>query len=258
VLIDPFTVGAQIVNFLILVWILRRLLYGPITRAMAAREARIREELDHAARLRGEAEAEGARYRELTAGFESERSARLADAREELDAWRREHTRTVRQEVETMRQRWQQALEQEKGAFYLELRRRAGREVFAVARRALHDLADSELEARVIDRFLARLQRLEPGERDQLMAAARADGGVVTVRTAYPLAAADEARLRAGVTAALGESITPRFDRSPDLVSGAELRAGGFKVAWALGDYLESLEDAMAETFGAEPELADG
>jgi F-type H+-transporting ATPase subunit b len=55
-LIDPFTVGAQILNFLILVWLLRRLLYGPITRVMAEREARIRAEMDEASRLREEAE----------------------------------------------------------------------------------------------------------------------------------------------------------------------------------------------------------
>jgi F-type H+-transporting ATPase subunit b len=64
--------------------------------------------------------------------------------------------------------------------------------------------------------------------------------------------------LRAGITEALGPGLTPRFDTRPDLVSGVELRAGGFKVAWAIGDYLESLEDALGETFGTKPELADG
>jgi F-type H+-transporting ATPase subunit b len=257
-LIDPFTVGAQIVNFLVLVWILRRLLYGPITRAMAARETRIREELENARRLRDEAEADGRRYQELTATFEAERTARLADARAELDAWRREHTQAVRQEVETMRDRWQQALEQEKQAFYTELRRRAGHEVLVVARRALRDLADGELEARVVDGFLARLQGMAPGDREQLVATARQDGGRVTVRTAYPLEDEVEARLRTGIATALGQGISPRFEQAPDLVAGVELRAGGFKVAWALGDYLESLEDAMAETFGPQPEPADG
>jgi F-type H+-transporting ATPase subunit b len=257
VLIDPFTVGVQIVNFLILVWILRRVLYGPITRAMAAREARIREELDKASRLRAEADAEGQRYRELTAAFESERTSRLADARGELETWRQEHMQAARQEVEGLRQRWQQALDQEKDAFNADLRQRAGREVLAVARRALHDLADSGLEARVIDGFLARLARLGPDDRAQLVAAARRDDGV-SVRTAYPLEPPDEARLREGIAAALGEEITLRFDRSPDLVSGVELRAGGIKVTWALGDYLESLEEAMAGTFGGQPEPADG
>lgn len=257
-LLDPFTVGAQIVNFLILIWLLRRLLYGPITRAMDAREARIREELDHARRLREEAEAEGERYRQLTSAFESEESARRAEARAELDAWRREHTQAVRQEVETMRQRWQQALEQEKEAFYLELRRGVGRQILAVARRALHDLADSDLEGRVMNRFLAQLQQLSADDRAQLAAAARQNGGQVHVRTAYTLPEADEARLRSGVAEVLGPDIEPRFDTTPDLVSGVELRAGGFKVGWALTDYLESLEDALGETFGTEPELTGG
>jgi F-type H+-transporting ATPase subunit b len=257
VLIDPFTLGVQIVNFLILVWILRRVLYGPITRAMAAREARIREEMEVARRLRDEADAAGQRYRELMATFESERTARQADARAELETWRQAHMQEARQEVEGLRQRWQQALEHEQEAFYADLRRRVGHEVLAVARRALHDLADSDLEARVIDGFLARLGRLAPDDRAQLEAAAGRDGGEVIVRTAYPLAEPDEARLRAGIAAALGAQIAPRFAQAPDLVSGVELRAGGIKVTWALGDYLESLEEAMAGTFGGQHGAAD-
>ena len=41
--IDWITVAAQIVNFLILVWLLQHFLYGPITRAMQRREQRIAE-----------------------------------------------------------------------------------------------------------------------------------------------------------------------------------------------------------------------
>jgi F-type H+-transporting ATPase subunit b len=258
VLIDPFTVAAQIVNFLILIWVLRRLLYGPITRAMAAREARIREELDNARRLQEEAHAEGERYRQLTAAFDSAQSARLAEARAELDAWRREHTQEVRTEIETMRQRWQQALDQEKEAFLLELRRRAGREIVGVTRRVLQELADSDLEGRIVNRFLAQLQGLSPDDRARLVTAAREDGQHVHIRTASPLSDADRAQVRAGVVEALGAELTPRFDTAPDLVSGVELRAGGFKVAWALGDYLDSLEDALGEAFGAGSGTTDG
>ncbi len=40
-LIDWFTVGAQVVNFAILVWLLKRFLYKPIIDAIDAREKRI-------------------------------------------------------------------------------------------------------------------------------------------------------------------------------------------------------------------------
>ena len=44
-LIDWFTVGAQALNFLVLVWLLKRFLYKPILNAVDAREKRIAAEL---------------------------------------------------------------------------------------------------------------------------------------------------------------------------------------------------------------------
>ena len=44
-LIDWFTVGAQALNFIILVWLLKRFLYKPILNAVDAREKRIAAEL---------------------------------------------------------------------------------------------------------------------------------------------------------------------------------------------------------------------
>ena len=51
-LIDWFTVGAQLLNFLILVWLLKRFLYKPILGAIDIRERRIAAELADAAAKR--------------------------------------------------------------------------------------------------------------------------------------------------------------------------------------------------------------
>src|SRR5690606_23737140 len=125
-LFDPFTVGAQLVNFLILVWLLRRVLYGPITRAMDERDARIRRDVDDARRLQAEAQAARAALDQQAAAFEAEREARLAEARAELEAWRRSQMEAARAEMDASRARWEQALEQEQLAIAAELRRRIG------------------------------------------------------------------------------------------------------------------------------------
>ena len=44
-LIDWFTVGAQALNFLILVWLMKHFLYQPILHAIDAREKKIAAEL---------------------------------------------------------------------------------------------------------------------------------------------------------------------------------------------------------------------
>src|SRR5690606_7086881 len=121
-LVDPFTVVAQLVNLALLIWLLTRFLYGPVTRAMEAREARVREEVEGARRLRAEAEAEGERYRAKLADFEAERESLLSDAHAELDRVRQEQIREIRAEAKMLRERWSHALEQEKEAFLRGLR----------------------------------------------------------------------------------------------------------------------------------------
>jgi F-type H+-transporting ATPase subunit b len=57
-LIDWFTVGAQALNFIILVWLLKRFLYKPILDAIDAREKRIAAELADADKKKAEAQKE--------------------------------------------------------------------------------------------------------------------------------------------------------------------------------------------------------
>ncbi len=59
-LIDWFTVGAQALNFLILVWLMKRFLYKPILNAIDAREKKIAAELADADAQEGRG-PEGAR-----------------------------------------------------------------------------------------------------------------------------------------------------------------------------------------------------
>ena len=65
-LIDWFTVIAQIINFLVLLLLLRRFLYKPILNAMEERERKVAERLESARQERVRAEEERARYETLT------------------------------------------------------------------------------------------------------------------------------------------------------------------------------------------------
>lgn len=252
-LVDPFTVIAQIVNFALLVWLLRRFLYGPVTRAMQAREARVREEVEAARRLHAEAEAEGKRYRALLADLEKTREARLMEVRAEAEALRQEQVRELRAEMKELRARWQRALEQEQEAFLQGLRTRVGQELLAVMRRALKEMADEALEDRLVHRFVDRLRGLKAEDRERLAAAIREDE-IVQLRTAFPLSDAHRAALHDALAETLGVEAALRFETNADLIAGVELQAGGVKVAWTIDDYLHSLEDAVREVF---PETAD-
>jgi len=255
VLIDPFTVVAQIINFALLIWLLTRFLYGPVTRAMEAREARVREELASAELLRAEAAAEGERYRGLIDDFEGQRETLFAEVRAEAEALRQEQVRQVRAEVGELRERWKRALEQEKEAFLRDLRLQVGQGSLEVIRNALRELAGVDLEELLIARFLARLREMSAADRDRLVAAARQDGGLLRLRTAFPLSHTQREVLTRQLAETFGADSIPQFDTDPDLLAGVELRAGGVKVAWTLDDYLRALEEGMREAFHGTSEV---
>lgn len=257
-LIDPFTVVAQILNFLVLVWLLKRFLYGPITRVMDAREARIRAVTEDARQLHAEAEAQGDRYRKLVSGFDAERELRLTETRTELESLRREQIHEIRAEVEAMRERWLHMLVQEREAFLAELRTRVGHASMELVRRVLTDLADSDLEDQLIVRFLDRLHELDASRCERLVAAARGDRGRMHLRTAHPLSKEGEVTLRKAVTDVFGGDPGIDFSVGSGLVAGVELRAGGLKVAWTIDDHLRELEQTLADAlFDGSAEVAD-
>jgi F-type H+-transporting ATPase subunit b len=252
VLIDWFTVAAQAVNFLILVWLLRRFLYRPISEHMAERARRIDAQLQEAQHLRDEAAAEREQLEEESARLSAQRDERLRHMREELDATRRAQLKQARAEVDELQARWLDAVQREKEGFLIGLQERVADEIVAVVRRALADLADETLESRMVDRFLARLADLDSEDRERLTTAAQRDSGRLHLRTAFALPAEVRDRVTATVHATIGGDCDLRFEVTPTLLAGLELRAGGQALAWTFDDYLEALTSAVAESFGEE------
>ena len=85
-LIDWFTVGAQVINFLILIWLMKRYLYQPILHAIDAREARIAAELSDADAKKAEAKKERDEFEQKNETFDKQRSELLAKAGDEAGA----------------------------------------------------------------------------------------------------------------------------------------------------------------------------
>jgi F-type H+-transporting ATPase subunit b len=248
VLIDWFTILAQIVNFLVLVALLRYFLYDPIIRTMDAREARIAADLEAADRKRAEAAQEIETYRQKNQELEARREEWLQEARQEVEAWQQEMNQKARREVDEAKERWYRALQQEKDAFLQELRRRAGNQIYAIARQALADLAGAELEERLVGHFVEQLDRLQGEERQALVQALSEGNREIVIYSAQELPEATRQRLSTAVRALHdGREDAIRFTTRPELIGGLELRTDGYKVAWSLADYLAGLEEELSE-----------
>jgi F-type H+-transporting ATPase subunit b len=249
---DWFTFIAQIVNFLILLYLLRRFLYGPITRVMDERQKRITDRLEEAKEREQEAERVLESYHQASEDLDGRRDQLLHAAREEADQAKRALIDEARTEVDAARHQWQQAVAAEKEAFLQSLRRRVTQETYLVARQALRELADDTLEQRMVQVLLMRLAVLEETERHSVEAALRETSGKVLIRSAFPLSQPLRQELIAGLET-YHSPVEATFQVEANLVSGIELSAGGRKLAWTLESYLEQLELATDQTLHHTP-----
>ena len=259
-LIDWFTVGAQVLNFLILVWLMKRFLYQPILDAIDAREQRIAIELANAAAKQAEAQQERDAFQRKNAEFDQQRAALLNQATDEARAERERLLDEARKAAAVLHAKRQETLRNEAQHLHQAIRRRTQQEVFAIARKALTDLAGTRLEERMVDVFAGRLRDLDEAEKERLTSALEASPSPVIVRTTFDLPLAQRASTEAAIKATLGAETPVQFGTAPDLISGIELTTNGQKVAWSIADYVASLEKGVEELLKAKdsPETQAG
>ena len=256
-LIDWFTVGAQVVNFVVLVWLMKRFLYGPIQAAIAAREKRIADELAGADRQRSEAAFAGTALAERSAAFDRERDALMATARAGAQAEGARLLEAARVAAEALGAQRRERLAAESEVLADTLRRGTLEGVFSIARKTLGDLASTSLEASACDAFSERLRALDGVERSTFADALRDASGVGLVRTAFELPEPQRASIRSAVDAAFAVTSTLTFEKAPALVCGIELAAAGRKISWNVDDELSALQRNVASLLHAEAAAPD-
>jgi F-type H+-transporting ATPase subunit b len=258
--LDWLTVAAQIVNFLVLVYLLKRFLYGPILQAMDDRQAGIAARLQEADAKVGEADRRGAEYEARHRALAADRDAVLEGARQEAEAAGRAALEEARQEVAERRAQWLADLQGEQGAFARQARETIGRQATGIARRVLHEIAGAELEAQVVQQFCARLAALSAAEQAPLHQAASRSGAGLTVASAFPLREAQRRAIVAQLHDLGVAQAEATFVLRPELVCGVVLEVEGWRWGWNVAGCLAGVEaeivKGLTQAPGEETEMA--
>jgi F-type H+-transporting ATPase subunit b len=247
VLIDWFTVGAQALNFIVLVWLLKRFLYKPILNAVDAREKLIAAELADAAARKAEAQKERDAFQKMNDAFDHQRAELMEKAADEAKAERRRLLDEARAAADALSIKRQETLRSDAESLNQAIRRRAQQEVFAIARKTLSDLAGVTLEDRMGKVFAQRLHAMDPKVKAGLAESLKTASEPALVRSAFKLSAAQRAAIQGALDETFSTEISVRFETARDLVSGIELTTNGQKLAWNIADYLTSLERGVGE-----------
>jgi F-type H+-transporting ATPase subunit b len=253
-LIDWFTVGAQVLNFLVLVWLLKRFLYQPILKAIDAREKRIATKIANADQMKAEAQKEGDDFKRKNEAFDQERADLLSQASQAAQAEGHRLLDLAREAAEVLSARREETARKDAHALNQALGLRARQEVFAIARKALADLAGVSLEERLGEVFIRRLRELDPQTRDSLAKEMKKSSVPVLVRSVFELPAEQRGMMQHALNETFSADVPVRFETEPDLISGFELTTHGQKLAWNMADYILSLEKGVEEVLQKQDE----
>jgi len=247
-LIDWFTVGAQIVNFLILLVLLKIFLYDRIIAAMDRRRQRIDDRMAAAEEKRRQADEEAESLREQRRQIEEQRDRMLAEAEDAAAEKRRKMEEKARREVAGKRKTWEKQLKEEHRDLVRELRRSVAVQVFAITRSLLADLADQPLGEKITQVFCRRLRGLDENRREELRQAVSGENAPVVVRSAFAISEDGRGQIAAALEEVVGEAVKIRYETDAEPIAGIELKAAGKKVTWHARGYLDRLEKQVLST----------
>jgi F-type H+-transporting ATPase subunit b len=247
--IDYFTFIAQVVNFLVLILLLRFFLYKRIIKAMDEREKKVILRLQEAGDLKKEAEKEIVEYQKNKQELSQKRESMLIEARKEAQTVSEELIKKARYEVDESKNKWLEEVELQKKTFLSDLRRRSGEKIYYITSRILHDLANDELELHIINTFIKRLYSLGEKEKEQIRGFIRKPQKEITIKSSFELPGSLPERIKEAVRDQIGNEAKFKFEIDSDLLCGIELHTYDRQISWSLGSYLDTLEEDISRSF---------
>ncbi len=246
-LINWFTVIAQIINFLILVFLLQRFLYKPIMQTIKKRQTMIDARWEDAEIAQQQAQREADTYRQQQQKLQQQEQAMTAQMREKVEQEHQQLLVKARREVEEMQKKWKEALLQEQTDFVSSLRQKIAEQTDMVVRRALQDLANADLEQQIIANFTQRLQEIDENQRQIITKSLQNSSQPIIIKSSFEISPESRQKIIKALQIQIVSSNPLEFQTSPDLICGIQVKLAAYVISWNLNDYLQTLESQFKQ-----------
>jgi len=221
---DLWTLGFQAANVLVLVWLLHRFFWKPVSAMVARRQEKAAALLDDADAKRAAAERAMAEVEATREGLTAERDGILAAARKDAEATRASLLDAARAEADSLQDTAQKARVRAAATLKTKALEEAQELALTIARKLLARLESTAADAAFLGWLLEGIAALPDPDRKAL-AAAKLE---VVSATTQDGAARD--RIATAIAKALGAPVSLTFRADPALIAGLELHGAHFTL----------------------------
>lgn len=242
---DWSTFTLEIVNFLVLVWLLKRFLYRPVMSMVERRRQEVQKTLRDADAARSAAERLKRDYEARGAQWEQELAQRRRQLDGVLEAERQKRLRELDAAIAAERSRRETIEARERQAHELALQNRAAAQAGRFAAHLLARLGGPELDRGLGDVLVEDLGALPP-ERRPPLSEALAAAKTVTITSAHALDSSVRQRVEQALFTLAGKPLTFRYAEDPRLVAGLRIGAGAWELEASLEGELKAFSELAA------------
>lgn len=245
--IDWWTVLLQTINFLVLVWLLQRFLFKPVTRIIAERQRETEDAFAEAAAAKSGAEAAEADYNAKVDALAAERRAMIQEARTQIEEERVETVEEAKTEATEIIEAARRTVAAERADALNGLKRQVAELAADMAAATLDGSGSPTVTAGFLDAVAAQITSLSEDDR-RALGVGGAGGWTIHVTTAHPLERDAKDRFTSAVTSALGPSAQPSFDVDGTLIAGVRVAfpAAVIRLSWR--DHLDGVRGLAIDT----------
>lgn len=221
----------EIINFLILVWILKRFLYRPVLDVIARRRAGIEKTLADAKALQAEAGRVRGQYEGRLEDWDRERRQARATLDGELEAERLRGLAALQATLQQEREKADVAQAHRQQDATRRIEETALKQAARFATRLLEKSAGPDTQERLVALVTGELGQLPEARIAAIRNNHAMAAGEIQVTSAFPLADAQRLQLEQALSAVTGPGRSLRFELDSTLLAGVRITLG----AWVLG-----------------------
>ena len=244
--IDFFTLCAQIINLLILLFLLKKFLYLPILKVLEERKALLENEYKVAEIARKKAEVLEKNAQEKYSEIEHEKQKILAQSHEKADALEQKLLAVAEQEFSKARQQWKNKLISEQNSFDLALQNLIAEYFQKFATGALDQMADISLNELFLNKLMQKISAQKQDKKSEFVRDFLVSGELELV-SAENLDAKIKQRFKDFIKNEfmLTENPKIRFSTDKNLICGVVLKNKEQMIEWNLAEYISEFSNNL-------------
>lgn len=234
----------EIVNFLVLVWILKRFLYTPVLDIIAQRRQQIDQSLADARHQSEEGEALQKQYENRLMDWEKERESARKELEREMEGERSRRREELKRELEADRRKAEVLEQRDREQLEQQLETKALELGGSFVARLFTRLACPEVEHRLVETALKDLPELPLDQREALRRAWESAGDSIEVTSARVLDESQRRAIEEGLGNMVNHAVTCRYREDPNIIAGLRVGVGPWRLHANLEDELKSFVEA--------------